>query len=152
GSEHLAVVNVRSQMREIRRSILDELQRIAETYKSDYEIAKSRQESVQRSLRELVAQSQTTNEAQVTLRSLRSSAQTSKALYDTFLQRYMESVQQQSFPLNEARVITPAARGSRSAPNTMQIVVMATITGMFLGVGLGLLRELADRVFRATNQ
>jgi len=152
GPDHMAVVNVRNQMREIRRSILDELQRIAETYKSDYQIAKSREESVQKSLSELVMQSQTTNEAQVTLHSLESSAQTSKALYDTFLQRYMESVQQQSFPLSEARLITRASRGWRSAPNTMQVLLIAAMSGMVLGVGVGLLREIADRVFRTTGQ
>jgi succinoglycan biosynthesis transport protein ExoP len=152
GPDHLAVVNVRNLMREIRRSILDELQRIAETYKSDYEIAKTREESVEKSLTELVAQSQTTNEAQITLHSLESSAQTYKTLYDSFLQRYMESVQQQSFPLSEARVITEATRGWRSAPNTMQVVAMASMAGLFLGVGIGLLRELSDRVFRTASQ
>ena len=35
GANHLAVVNVRNQMRELQNSIRDELQRIAETYKSD---------------------------------------------------------------------------------------------------------------------
>jgi len=152
GPDHMAVVNVRNQMREIRRSILDELQRIAETYKSDYEIARTREESVQRSLSEIVTQSQTTNEAQVALHSLDSSAQTYKSLYDTFLQRYMESVQQQSFPVSEARVITRATRGYRSAPNTMQVVAMTAVVGMLLGVGTGLLREISDRVFRTTAQ
>jgi succinoglycan biosynthesis transport protein ExoP len=152
GPDHLAVVNVRNQMREIRHSILDELQRIAETYKSDYQIARTREESVQKSLAEIVTQSQTTNEAQVTLHSLESSAQTYKSLYDTFLQRYMESVQQQSFPLSEARMITQASGGYRSAPNTFQVVAMAAMGGLFLGVGIGLLREISDRVFRTTIQ
>jgi len=152
GPDHLAVVNVRNSMREIRHSILDELQRIAETYKSDYQIAQTREESVKKSLAEIVAQSQTTNEAQVTLHSLESSAQTYKSLYDTFLQRYMESVQQQSFPLSEARMITQASGGYRSAPNTMQVIAMATMGGLFLGMGIGLLREISDRVFRTTGQ
>ena len=152
GPDHLAVVNVRNSMREIRHSILDELQRIAETYKSDFQIAKTREDTVQRSLAQIVAESQTTNEAQVTLHSLESSAQTYKSLYDTFLQRYMESVQQQSFPLSEARMITQASGGYRSAPNTLQIIALATMGGLFIGVGIGMLREISDRVFRTTGQ
>src|ERR1700722_15908491 len=50
GANHLAVVNLRNQMRELRRNIFAELQRTAETFKSDYEIAKAREESVQNSL------------------------------------------------------------------------------------------------------
>ena len=50
GSNHLAVVNLRNQMQEIRHSIIDELKQIAETYKSDYDIAKAREDSLQKSL------------------------------------------------------------------------------------------------------
>ena len=55
GRNHLATVNLRNQMREIRKSIDDELGRIAETYKSDYAIAKSREEAVQKGLNDIVA-------------------------------------------------------------------------------------------------
>ena len=43
GRDHLAVEKLRRQITEIHRSILDELRRIAETYKSEYEIAKQQQ-------------------------------------------------------------------------------------------------------------
>ena len=110
GVNHLAVVNLRNQMQELQNSIRDELKRIAEGYKSDFEIAKQREASVQKQLDEAVALSQVTGKAQVTLRDLESSAQSYRALYDNFLQRYMESVQQQSFPITEARVISAASR------------------------------------------
>ena len=58
GEGHLAVVNVRNQMREIQNSIRNELQRIAETYKSDYQIAKQREEGVQKELSEAISVSQ----------------------------------------------------------------------------------------------
>jgi succinoglycan biosynthesis transport protein ExoP len=153
GSTHLAAVNLRNTMREIRKSIVDELSRIAETYKSDYAIAKAREASVKKSLSEIVTESQTTNEAQVTLRALDSGAQTSRALYDNFLQRYMESVQQQSFPVTEARVITKATRPfGKSAPRTGLILAVATMGGMILGVGIGMLQEISDRLFRTSAQ
>jgi len=153
GSTHLAVVNLRNQMREISRSIFDELQRIAETYKSDYAIAKTREDSIQKSLNQIVSESQTTDTAQITLHNLESSAQTYRALYDNFLQRYMESVQQQSFPVTDARVITQATRPLyKSTPKTPLIMGLAGIVGMMLGIALGVLREISDRVFRTTEQ
>ena len=109
GPSHLAVVNIRNQMREIRRSIFDELKRIAEASKSDYDIAKAREKSVQDSLAAAVAGSQTANKAQIELRQLESLAQSYRMLYDNFQQRYTNSVQQQSFPVAEARVITQAS-------------------------------------------
>src|SRR5262249_35244846 len=64
GRNHLAVVNLRNQIREIRSSIFQELKRIAETYKSDYAIAKQRQDELEKLLADAVSKSRGTNEAQ----------------------------------------------------------------------------------------
>ena len=153
GPNHLAVVNLRNQMRELRRTIFEELERTAETFKSDYEIAKAREESVEKSLKQTVTELQTTNEAQVTLHNLQASAETYRALYDNFLQRYMESVQQQSFPVSEARLITQATLPlHKSSPKSILIMGLAAVGGLMLGVALGFIRDLSDRVFRTTGQ
>jgi polysaccharide biosynthesis transport protein len=153
GTNHLAVVNLRNQMGELRRSIYEELKRTAETYESDYEIAKKREESIQNSLNQTVSESQTTNEAQVTLHNLQSNAQTYRAIYDNFLQRYMESVQQQSFPISDSRVITQAtAPLFKSSPKTLLVMALASLGGLIFGAGIGMLRDIADRVFRTTTQ
>jgi succinoglycan biosynthesis transport protein ExoP len=153
GANHLAVVNLRNQMTEIQTSIRAELQRIAETYKSDFEVAKQREDSVEKQLNGAVSQSQVTNEAQVSLRELETSAQSYQALYDNFLQRYMQSVQQQSFPITEARVISAASRPlSPSHPKSMRVLALATLVGLALGAVAGAWREIADRVFRTRRQ
>lgn len=153
GREHLAAVNLRNQMQGIRNAILDELRRLAESYKSDLEIATQREASTQSQLKQLVAESQTTNQAQVSLRDLESTSQTYRALYDNFLQRYMESVQQQSFPITEARVITQASRPLKpSAPKLAFVLPIAGAAGLLLGLGIARLRDLSDHVFRTTDE
>lgn len=153
GKNHLAVISIRNQMREIRSAIFEELKRLGETYKSDYEIAKQREEGVQKELDRAVALSQETDARTVTLRELQSTAQTYKSLYDNFLQRYMEAVQQQSFPMSESRLISPASRPlGKSSPNAVRILGLACFVGLFLGVGIGMLRELSDRVIRSSEQ
>jgi succinoglycan biosynthesis transport protein ExoP len=153
GPTHLAVVNLRNQMREIRRSITDELRRTAEGYKSDFEIAKAREEAVQKSLNDTIALSNDTSQAQIVLKDLDSNAQSARALADNFLQLYMVSVQQQSFPITEARVITQASVPfGNSSPKTMLILLMAIVGGTFLGAAAGLLRDMMDRVFRTASQ
>ena len=153
GANHLAVVNLRNQMGELRRSIYEELKRTAETYQSDYEIATRREELIQTSLSQIVTESQTTNEAQVTLHNLQSNAQTYRAIYDNFLQRYMELVQQQSFPISDTRVITQATPPLlKSSPKTLMVMGLAALSGLIFGAGIGMLRDIADRVFRTTTQ
>ena len=59
GKTHTAVVNIRNQIRDIRRSIRDELGRIEETHRSELEIAKKRQDELEKGLAKLISQSST---------------------------------------------------------------------------------------------
>lgn len=153
GHDHLAAVNLRRQMDEIKRNIIDELKRIQESYKSDYDIAVTREESIKASLATVVSESQLTNQAQVRLRELDSNAQSYQAMYDNFLQRYMESVQQQSFPISEARVISAATTPLvKSYPKTLIVLGVALFGGLVLSFVLAIVREMMDRVFRTTQQ
>src|SRR5262249_59437508 len=153
GAGHRAVFDLRTRMQEIRKVISDELNRIAQTYRSDYEIAKAREESISKSLTEIVSVSQTTNQAQIVLRDLESRARSSRQLHDSFLQRYMETVQQQSFPISEARVITRATPPLwPSNPRTLLVLMVGATGGVIAGFGLGLLRDIRDQVFRTSDE
>ncbi|GMO29901.1 MULTISPECIES: polysaccharide biosynthesis tyrosine autokinase [unclassified Bradyrhizobium] len=153
GADHLAAVNLRRQMAEIKKNIIDELKRIQESYKSDYDIAQTREEAIKSSLANAVSESQLTNQAQIQLRELESTAQSYQAMYDNFLQRYMESVQQQSFPITEARVISAATTPLiKSAPKSLVILGAALLGGLMLSFGAAMARELSDKVFRTTSQ
>jgi polysaccharide biosynthesis transport protein len=153
GASHLAAVNLRTQMTELRRAILDELGRIAQGYKSDYEIAKSRIEGLERNLSSLVSETQVINRDRLGLRDLESTAQVYHTLYDSFLQRYMEAIQQQSFPITEARVISAAsAPRQKSSPVTTYVLALASFIGVLLSFGAAFLRETVDQVFRTTRQ
>jgi polysaccharide biosynthesis transport protein len=151
GKNHNAVVNLRTQIQDIRRSIYHELGRIEETVKSDYEIAKKRQADFDDSLAKLISQSTETNQAQITLFTLDAAAKSYRRLYDNFLQRHTEAVQQQTFPITEARQIS-AASTIKTAPKTAQVWMVTIIAGGLIGAGLGALREVTDRKFRSREQ
>jgi polysaccharide biosynthesis transport protein len=152
GKDHLVVVNLHNQLFELRKSIFDEVKRIEETMKSDYQIALAREQSIQQSLAEAVDQTQSTNQAQVSLRDLTSNAQTYRAIHDNFVQRYMESLQQQSFPYTEARVISHAAGGAKAQPNAKMVMTLAAASGLMLAFGVALLIDLSEGGFRTSEQ
>jgi capsular exopolysaccharide synthesis family protein len=64
----------------------------------------------------------------------------------------MGSVQQESFPIPQARVISPAAPPQKSKPTAGLILAMGLFGGIALGAALGFLREIMDRVFRTSAQ
>jgi len=153
GRDHLAVINLRTRLRDLRNSILDEVKRLAEISRSEYEVAKQRQQEIEKQLAEAVAQSRSTNSAELTIRELESRANGLRNMYETFLQHYMGSVQQETFPVSETRVIYPAAPPqSKSKPKTNLVMALGAIGGLGLGIALGLLRDIMDRVFRTSSQ
>lgn len=153
GPDHLAVVNLRRQIQEIRASIADELRRIAETYKSEHAIAKQRQAELEKAVTDAVAQSQDTNRALATLRDLESAAETYRGLYRNALQRGTDLVQKQSYPGADARLVmgaTPPPHPSSLPP--LLIICASAIGGLMLGFGAGAVRATLDRVFRTPSQ
>lgn len=78
---------------------------------------------------------------QNTLEELESTAQTYRKIYESYLQAHTESVQRQSFPVTNARVITRAT-AYKSHPKVPLLLALAVAAGAFLGLGMALLREM----------
>lgn len=151
GAGHVSVQNIRNQIRDIRRSIADELGRIEETAKGELEIAQKGQRELEASLSNALSKTQDANQAQVTLFSLEAAAKSYRSLYDTFLQQHTEAVQRQTYPVSDARLISSASV-TQTGPQTLKIWFATIFAGGMLGVGFGALRELLDRGFRTREQ
>jgi succinoglycan biosynthesis transport protein ExoP len=153
GPDHDAVVNLRSEMREYERLMFDELGRIAEVYRSELDIAKRREEALKENFASLVGANASSNETLVALRELERESESYRTLYQSFLQRYQQVVQNQSFPITDARVIRSAQPPfGASKPQKMKVMALSLLFGIGLGVCFGVLREMSDSGFRMAEQ
>ncbi|WP_046865769.1 Wzz/FepE/Etk N-terminal domain-containing protein [Microvirga massiliensis] len=152
GSKHQAVVTLQAEIQQLEAAIMVELRRIAEGYRSDYDLALSRERTIQSRLVLLTRQNAGTRQAQASLQVLESTAQAYKQLHQSYVQRYMEATQQQSFTPTEARVLAPAEGAVKTHPIGSRILLMAGFLGLAVGAGIGYLRESLDRVFRTARQ
>jgi exopolysaccharide transport family protein len=142
GANHSAVLNLRTDMLTIQNSIWDEISRIGESYKSEYQIAKSQEEAIDRRMTEVFQKSATTRQSQVKLRELETAANSYRNIYDTFLARFTQSVQQQSFPSTEARVVAEASPPPKpSWPKVGLTLALAAVCGLMLGFICASVRE-----------
>jgi succinoglycan biosynthesis transport protein ExoP len=131
----------------------DELGRIGEVYKSNYEIAKLREQSLEISLAQQISGAQLSNREQLGLAELESRAKAYHASHDSFIQRYMEVTEQQSLPTTDARVITAATPpAGPSSPDTSRILLIAGVLGLILAFATAYLRDAIDKVFRTSQQ
>ncbi len=153
GPDHVQAVRLRSEMAEYQRLMFEELNRIAESYQSELQVAESREKSLQASVSQATGVTTAAGETQVQLRELERTADTYRNLYQTFLARFQEATQQQSFPITDARIITRAqVPTTPSAPKKPLILALAMALGAAFGGGIGAFREFRDRFFRTGEQ
>lgn len=82
-----------------------------------------------------------------TLEELEARAHTYRKIYESYLQGYAESVQRQSFPVTNDRVITRATRPvGKSHPRGLLTIAAAGILSFIAAFGLALVLSSLDRV------
>ncbi len=153
GKDHLQAVSLRDEMREFDKLMFQELGRLAESYRSEVQIAKSKEESLGASLEKSVGLNATENKVLVGLHELEREGDTYRNLYQSFLQRYQETLQQQSFPIIDARIITSATYPALpSHPRKLAVMLLFLLLGTLAGILVGLWREFRERGFQSEEQ
>ncbi|ACB96334.1 Wzz/FepE/Etk N-terminal domain-containing protein [Beijerinckia indica] len=153
GEKHVSVTKLHAQMDELVKSIRNEERRIADAYASDYEIAKAREKSLTDSMVRLVEEAGASNQAQVTMRDLESSAEAYRNLYDSFLQKFQETVQTQTIPVTDSRVITKATPPLHSSASKSPLIIAGgLVLGLLGGAAGAIARELSLDVFRTPKE
>jgi polysaccharide biosynthesis transport protein len=153
GPDHIQAVRLRAEMAEYERLMFEEVNRIAESYQSELQVAKAKEDALRDSVSQATTVSATAGETQVQLRELERTADSYRNLYQTFLAKFQEATQQQSFPITEARIITKATTPDKaSKPKKPLVVAIAAFLGIAVGGAFGAYREFRDRFFRTGEQ
>lgn len=88
-----------------------------------------------------------------TLEELETTAYIYRRVYESFLQGFTEAVQRQSFPVSDARILTPAtAPLAPSEPRSKLVLALGALLGTMVGFSLALTRHHLDRTVRGSHQ
>lgn len=88
-----------------------------------------------------------------TLEELEVTADTYRRMYESLLEAFTSSVNQQPYLIADARVIGEATRPLTSShPRKTLTLAFTTTAGLLLGLGLAIARHLADRSLRSSRQ
>ncbi len=153
GSRHPKVQSTRAQLLDVNAQIKVEAKRILNTATNDYQIALSRERSIEKSLNLLKGEKTGNNQASIRLRELEREADADRQLFNAFLTRFKEVSQQQSLQTAESRVIENASVPTNpSAPVKRSIAGFSLILGLALGCALAFLLEKLDNGFRSPHE
>jgi succinoglycan biosynthesis transport protein ExoP len=153
GPGHDAVTTIQKDVLVAKQSLRAELERLAASLDRDYEVAKAREDSMSAAFDAMISKTLVTSEARVKAKELDRAAETYDQIYTNLLSRYIDAVNQQSYPQPSAHVITPASVPERpSAPRGGLIAMLGLLVGAGLGVSGAFARHWFDRTIRAPGQ
>jgi len=153
GARHPLVANVRAQRRDTQRLINEEIRRILESTKHDYDVARSRETSLKQSLDQLQGVSTSSGQAQVRLRELQREAEANRTQYESYLARSKETTAQESLEMPDSRIVTKASIPIRpSSPKSMLILGLAVMLGLGAGSVLAFLADYLDGRIKTLEQ
>ncbi len=153
GPRHPSIINVNAELSDIDRNISTEVGKIVANLKNELQISRTRETSLQNSLRDAESKTSTQNRARVDLRALQSEADASRTVYEAFLNRFKQASSQEDLSLQDAQIISSAPRPLQPFfPNTPVIMILAFILSSGIGITAALLMEYFDRGFRSMEQ
>jgi succinoglycan biosynthesis transport protein ExoP len=149
GADHPQAVALRSEKEDLTRQIFQELQQMTSNARNEYQVAQSREASLRQNIDHLTGKNSEADKSIVQLNDLEQRAAALKTLYESYLGKYEEASQQQSFPIAKARVISEAGIPvSPSSPKRTMTLGLAIVLGLMAGGGLVVFQEFRERFFR----
>ncbi|WP_299475637.1 GumC family protein [uncultured Roseibium sp.] len=108
GANHPTLLELRSQLSNIKREIQSELQRIKRSVRSQFEQAQSTVNALELQSKNLQSQNSVQGKALIELRQLQSEADASRAVYEAFLKRSRELEELPDVDTNTTRILSEA--------------------------------------------
>lgn len=128
--------------------IADNNKNLESKLKADFERAQRDEQTIKSSLDRAKAEAVQQNQASIKFSILKQNVETTKSLYNDFLQRTSQVNLQRAEQNNDLRIIEPARRGSLVGPQRMRAIGIGLLLSLLGGVGLSLLLEYLDNTVK----
>ncbi len=153
GPSYPRVVELNTQLKEVRSEMAAEEQRILERIKGEYSAAVERESMLQAAFEEQKKEANQLNESSVQYNLLKRDAEVNRQLYEGLLQRLKEAGVAAGLRSGNIRIIDAAEiPTSPWKPNKRRDVMVGTFLGLLFGVGMAFVLEHLDRSVRSTDQ
>jgi len=152
GPRHPEILTVARELSDIDQQIDGEIARIVASLENEVNVARQRVRSLQQSLAGARSELAVNNSAIVRLRELEREAEASRALFESFLNRFRQTNESEGLAEADARVIANAAIPSRpSSPNVLLNFALGLVLAGIAAVGAVFLLEIFDNGLRTDN-
>jgi capsular exopolysaccharide synthesis family protein len=153
GPQHPKVRQAQAELASVRGRFLAATQSITLAIRAELDAAKSEEEELRTQVERSSVMVGATSQYEAELKQLEREAQSNRALYESFLNRFKELREQQDIQRADARILAYAwPSGAPSSPNYKTGLFAAFVIGCLLGMAGAVGAEKLDRVFRSASQ
>ena len=137
----------------VRKQMSQEMNRILAGLAGEVQLARKKEAELTQAFQETGAQLGDTAHSGVRLMQLQREADANRSIYETFLARYKQAMEQESLAMPDARLISQAVPPEDPiSPNKLRFLLVGAFGGLAVGGALAFAREAFDRRIRQTSQ
>lgn len=139
--QHSTIAQVRASIAQTERLILGEFERIRASTENEVKTTEARVTGLMQEKTSAISSLTITKEKLIHAAELDREATAVRALYESFMNKFQVTTQEQSYPVSEARMITSAQPPIKESRRKGVILVLGSMLGLILGLGAAWLRE-----------
>ncbi len=153
GQKHPAMVTALADLRTLKEKKLEQVRRVVESIKNQYELARASEENFRRYAGQTKAETLTIGEKFIQYGVLKREAETSKQLFDAIVARIKEQGVTQDIQTINMWVMEKAEVPTRpTTPNTKKNILLGLLAGLFGGVGLAFFVDYLDNTIKSPEE
>jgi polysaccharide biosynthesis transport protein len=153
GRNHPKMKAMQSELEEIQKRKAQEVGRIIDTLKNEYEVSAAREQSLKTALEKQKQEVLDLNEKSIQFSVLQRQAQGAREMYEILIKRFKETAATEDIRTSNIRVIDRAeVPASPIKPTPRRNILLAAIVGLVLGVGVAFLIEFLDNTLKTPDE
>ncbi|KAA0700248.1 polysaccharide biosynthesis protein [Neorhizobium sp. P12A] len=142
-----------SQRASLKQQVANEVTQVVNGLRSEIVVNDKQQEALEANLKDIQTAMSKTSQAQVQLSQLDREAAANRVLYESYLSRYKQTIEQDGIATAEARLISRAMPSPHpTSPDAKLWAIAGLVFGILGGIALALLLNFTDKSVRSPNK
>jgi uncharacterized protein involved in exopolysaccharide biosynthesis len=151
--KHPEVIKVQTQIDEIARRVQEEIEKLASSMESEYNVLKAREAAMLQATDQYRGEAQTLSKKEIQYGILKREADSNQQLYEVLLKKLKETSLTQGLDTNNVRIVEPAvAPRVPVRPRPVRNLVVACVLGLGLGVVAAFVLDRLDDTVRTPEE
>ena len=153
GKRHPQMVAIESELEDLQKRKITEVQRVVNSLRNEYRLAVAREESLKNALAQQKAESLELNKKAVEFGVLQRQAESARNMYELLVKRFKETSLTEEMKTGNIRVVDRAEVPLEPVkPRKKLNLLLALVVGLALGVGLAFFLEYLDNSIKLPDE